>query len=402
MTTSPKPTKSKLIPKRQIKPDIVHDNLYKSIKSFTLQRTGCWNPTSKIKIDRCKPCIAKKNEGCRFINIRAFPTSAFENATSTTEYKENDIVLEDDPYFMDYDGPDPISKYKKLTTMMITKTNYRNIVLQKICKAFTKMLQEDSRRVIEHGTLIRRREPLDNVRHVCDMCLTSIFNLHYMCSVCALDLCVDCYDKNWEEKKNSRLAHCTYRRKHTKEHMVPVIKYKTATLEQFKEQSSKMDEDSKKDNVLYSSMTSTDTHLNESVSSKTAKDENSVAKGEAFMSDEDDFLIVDADALTLDSFRACWGMGKPVIVKNVMDKDSQELWSPETFINKYSIEEKEDGSKKRKIKVKTMTEVINCENGFVHETSVENFFEEYINPTLRKGYKKGKPVVLKIKVSVIS
>ncbi|KAI9491390.1 hypothetical protein BDB00DRAFT_766999 [Zychaea mexicana] len=98
--------------------------------------------------------------------------------------------------------------------------------------------------------------------------------------------------------------------------------------------------------------------------------------------DKDGYLISDADALTLDNFRACWKQGKPVMVKNVMDDASRVLWSPETFIEKH-------GDSK--------TEVIDCRTGYKDESTVERYFKAYNDPTLRSGYDTGNPEVLKIK-----
>ncbi|KAI8881591.1 hypothetical protein K501DRAFT_274454 [Backusella circina FSU 941] len=38
----------------------------------------------------------------------------------------------------------------------------------------------------------------EEYRHVCDVCLTSIFNLHYVCSGCAIDVCLHYYN-NWRQ-----------------------------------------------------------------------------------------------------------------------------------------------------------------------------------------------------------
>ncbi|KAI9274696.1 hypothetical protein BDA99DRAFT_533313 [Phascolomyces articulosus] len=421
MTASTKLVKAKPIPKRQIKPEIIRANLHKTHAPLTPQRGGCWLRSSKLKIDRCRPCIAKKNEGCRFIDMRAFPTDSFEKVALepkknnkkiknddniTNENDTQDIVLEDDPYFISFDGPDPITKYekkKKATHIQKNRITYRNMILPTICKAMVKMLQEDNQRVLDHGALIRRRAPFTNVRHVCDVCLTSIFNLHYMCAVCAMDICVDCYDKDWEEKDNLRIAHCTYRRTHTKDHLVPVIKYELKTLQKFQEQCSQMDVDDNHDKNMTTTtipvngendpllaatsttpppaMTTAEPEKENEEAEPIEKEEQTIVKDET-VKEKNDFLIVDADVVTLEDFRACWRQGKPVMVQNVIDSHSQELWSPESFIKKYG---------------KTETDVIDCKTGFVDITHVKDFFEAYIDSTLRHGYDKGKPVVLKIK-----
>jgi hypothetical protein len=45
------------------------------------------------------------------------------------------------------------------------------------------------------------REGFEGYRHVCDICLTSIFNCHYFCPGCTIDVCLNCYN-NWNDVKN--------------------------------------------------------------------------------------------------------------------------------------------------------------------------------------------------------
>ncbi|KAI8887833.1 hypothetical protein K501DRAFT_268446 [Backusella circina FSU 941] len=70
--------------------------------------------------------------------------------------------------------------------------------------------------------------------HVCNICLTSIFNFHYVCSGCAINVCIHCYN-NWRQLKDdpkkttchNGLKHApqmfTLSQKHTSEDMDTIM-----------------------------------------------------------------------------------------------------------------------------------------------------------------------------------
>jgi hypothetical protein len=50
---------------------------------------------------------------------------------------------------------------------------------------------------------------MESYRHVCDICLASIFNHHYFCPGCAIDICLHCYD-HWNEVEEDRSKTACY------------------------------------------------------------------------------------------------------------------------------------------------------------------------------------------------
>lgn len=50
------------------------------------------------------------------------------------------------------------------------------------------------------------KRPIDRVLEICDLCSTTLFNYHFICTKCGLSLCVDC-----EDERNPHLeeTHCT-------------------------------------------------------------------------------------------------------------------------------------------------------------------------------------------------
>jgi hypothetical protein len=52
------------------------------------------------------------------------------------------------------------------------------------------------------------RKGFEGYRHVCDICLTSIFNYHYFCPACAIDICLHCYSRWRHVKKDPNKSMC--------------------------------------------------------------------------------------------------------------------------------------------------------------------------------------------------
>ncbi|KAI8879584.1 hypothetical protein K501DRAFT_276434 [Backusella circina FSU 941] len=71
----------------------------------------------------------------------------------------------------------------------------------------------------------------EEYRHVCDVCLTSIFNLHYVCSGCAINLCIHCYNY-WRQVKNDpKKTACHRGLKHAPQMFTVSQKYASEDME---------------------------------------------------------------------------------------------------------------------------------------------------------------------------
>lgn len=49
------------------------------------------------------------------------------------------------------------------------------------------------------------------VREMCDVCDTTIFNLHWVCSKCGFGVCVDCYRMRKKGIHEGESAYCCFR-----------------------------------------------------------------------------------------------------------------------------------------------------------------------------------------------
>ncbi|SAM03739.1 hypothetical protein [Absidia glauca] len=180
----------------------------------------------------CLACISEiESDPCRFNYFRAF--------------KRRKTTLEYGPYFVFHRR-----RYFSLQSVPIsnlpTLTKTQQIYIQDALRPTVKRLLDQDLLLMDSliDTIVRRT-PTNNVRHTCDNCLTSIFNVYYMCGLCGLEICVDCFglDSEWTDDNanaplTSDLTICSYERRHNKPQFFPVHKYSMADLLQLRLQTS--------------------------------------------------------------------------------------------------------------------------------------------------------------------
>lgn len=353
--------------------------------TLTVQKTLCrsFKPYDRKAFDVCRACTRSNTLDCRFHNIRGV------NRSDT---------LRRIPHFVNYHGPDTLSKYFQRGRIRHVHKERKHL-LSNIRKGLYQLLQADVKERKQHGNKVRRRPPTDGDRHICDLCSTTLFNAHYMCAICGLDMCPWCYNKEWDRK----MAQCSFRRLHDKSYMVPMEKLNSDMLDKILQQCD-MDIDElmsdTNSNVKCQNdcdardTTSTDdkdsipvkqedSHEHNSISAAPCKDDDHMRKDGKPMCNntisdtvihrysKDGFLDIDATLLTLDVFQHYWKQGKPVQVRNAMMSNNQRAWSPKNFIRKYGEQ---------------VAEVIDCNTGERQDMQVETFFRGFDNPVQRPGY----------------
>lgn len=366
--------------------------------NITVQSTKCrsFKPYDCKPYNMCRACTRLNPVDCRFYKIRGFDCSD----------KSGRI-----PHFVNYHGPDTLSKYFKHGRIRHVQRQRRHL-LSNIRKGLYKLLQADVKERKQHGSKVRRRPPTEGDRHMCDLCSTTLFNAHYMCAVCGLDMCPWCYNQQEWSVKSSR---CTYHRLHDKSHMVPMEKLNSDVIDNILEQCD-MDMDE-----LLSTSTSTDhdaardTIIDDKESIPMKKQENDNERNStsaADCKDDDDdgntkkeeskcsinitdalidkyskngYLDIDGTLITLDIFQQYWKQGKPMQVRNAMMANNQRAWSPKNFIRKYGEQ---------------IAEVIDCHTGERQDMQVESFFRGFDDPVKRPNYDPmtGTSPMYKIKV----
>ncbi|KAI9009988.1 hypothetical protein CLU79DRAFT_483085 [Phycomyces nitens] len=238
--------------------------------------------------------------------------------------------------------------------IIASSEDHKAYVLNQLSGPLINMLKGEVDFVSEYSRSIRRRAPVHYARHICDFCQTSILNAHFTCGVCGSDVCVHCYGSDWDLKKKDKVKVCRQYRSHTKHHMIPIIKYEEATINQLIKES-------------------------QSIANK---------RQEVFGQDNQeldykDVLYLPIEKATIDAFQKEWRRGKPVVVHDVRT-NSDVSWSPSYFISNYNTE---------------MIEVIDCATGEVDQSTVKNYFTGFMNHTKRPGYtpSTGESKTLKIK-----
>merc|ERR1740128_144960 len=82
---------------------------------------------------------------------------------------------------------------KTRASLDVAKTKY---ILSLIGDQFCQMVQQERRCLSVHlgaNKTVAWKRSVRGVREMCDICKTTIFNYHWMCSTCGLFVCLDCY-----------------------------------------------------------------------------------------------------------------------------------------------------------------------------------------------------------------
>ncbi|KAG0168730.1 hypothetical protein DFQ30_004394 [Apophysomyces sp. BC1015] len=295
------------------------------------QNVQCRGTAYKNIPNRCKSCISKKADVCRFAKLRAFR-------------KDNKHY---EPYFVSTEVPDQIRSRTRHDIRTPAKSLQRHL-LKTIRSAFLQMIGKDIDLIKKHEAVLRRRPPMTNVRHRCDICLTSIFNMHWICGVCGLEICNDCYESDWDLKPN-KVVNCTFKRKHTRKHMVPVIKYESRVMKELHAEAMELDDEKSEFPPM-------------------AEKSGTASENEIDHDEYDNVLIVPADKMNISLFQQHWMKGKPVMVQGVMQA-SKEDWSPKYFSRMYG---------------KQAIEVTDCYTGSTSETTIKGFFKGFSGDKRKK------------------
>ncbi|KAI9355856.1 hypothetical protein BD770DRAFT_390889 [Pilaira anomala] len=158
-------------------------------EDIVIQDKSCTErPFYKFK-EQCRSC--ENNGPCSFKGLRGFKIS-----------KKTKSLLHG-PYFPPTNKVDPFQHLKSerftsttpssplSSTSSTSPASAAAYAIKKIKSVFNSVLQRQ-KTITNINKPIRRENP-EGDRHFCDYCYTSLFNYHYVCSICALEICPDCY-----------------------------------------------------------------------------------------------------------------------------------------------------------------------------------------------------------------
>lgn len=179
-----------------------------------VQEKSCNEPPFNKFNAPCRGC--EEEEACSFMGLRGFKVS------------KKTGKLSHGPYFPSTQKYNPLQQLKSLRfNIKPPSRKSPTYAMNKIKSAFNKILLRQKDTLSNEDVLnipIRRENP-EGYRHFCDLCYTGLFNYHFVCSCCALEICPDCYDKFTTITSDDSLLECVKGETHVKEEFVLVSKF---------------------------------------------------------------------------------------------------------------------------------------------------------------------------------
>ncbi|KAJ3240705.1 hypothetical protein HDU81_002896 [Chytriomyces hyalinus] len=201
---------------KRFKASLTHPDAVPSViergESTHIQGSTCQHKTYN-KFNKCKACIRKSGRGdvCRFRGVRVFKQDATDQLIYGPYYYPTPI---DDPHMdptdnviFDIDAePDSDVLIKVPHRHRIhSGSNLEKYILRSTAPVLKEILESEfaclnydpvGRKFLFKSRLAPFLRPTEDkcARHLCDECLTSLFNVHYSCSVCAKEICRACFE----------------------------------------------------------------------------------------------------------------------------------------------------------------------------------------------------------------
>ena len=187
---------------------IIRRNIVEILESRTvgeifIQDGPCFLSASGVP--ECRECartpLAEREEillNGKFTEDESNITCSFYSFRKLRLTKQKELVVAGYLNPMKDPKPDQISlwtpdKNNPPSNCDITKTKY---ILGLIGDQFCQMVQQERKCLSIHmgaNKTIAWKAPVRGVREMCDVCKTTLFNYHWICGVCGMFVCLDCY-----------------------------------------------------------------------------------------------------------------------------------------------------------------------------------------------------------------
>ncbi|KAI8841032.1 hypothetical protein BJ741DRAFT_595089 [Chytriomyces cf. hyalinus JEL632] len=355
--------------------------------SHHLQMGGCLMRAYK-DFNKCKACIRKAGKGdvCRFRGFRVFkqtadglsygpsfypaPIDAASLNTARSIHIDLDSESNSDVLIKVEDRHEIISsshheKYILRSTAPVLKTildfEFDCLNYDPIGKKFT-----------SQSRLAPFLRPPDNncARHLCDECLTSLFNVYYACSVCAKEICRACYEglpENTPADDNGAfrayvsgsrdvLERCFVKgRSHSKLNFLTISKYSADVLS---------DMYARVQSVLEKGILEITPPLLPSTIPSA-----DVPEYRDFSKDSRNYTRISSSTMNADDlFYSAWQRGETVVYEGGSGKTG-DRWTAKYFIENYGSDH---------------AVVVDCETKFGTSMAVSEFFKYWVDPSLKR------------------
>ncbi|KND04187.1 uncharacterized protein SPPG_01621 [Spizellomyces punctatus DAOM BR117] len=141
--------------------------------------------------DRCRPCLAKKGEPCRFQGMRAFrmkDKTPIEDPYFFSDKPMEDVNVPSIPHSGNFPPLSDATAYK----LCLSYTAFRECIDRELAHITA---YASGNRTTASLHCIKRPIPL--TRQTCDICEQGIYNTYYMCTICGRDMCLLCVEEGW-------------------------------------------------------------------------------------------------------------------------------------------------------------------------------------------------------------
>lgn len=375
-------------------------SLYKS--RINTQDDNCFLSSSKLpQCHECAKNIMTNKYTCRFFDFRKLQRDSNSGSVQVVGF----LDPQEDP--TDKDLKIWMINDEKLQVDEIT----RNYIVKFLVHVFCELSKAEKRVREEWKKEIIWKRPVIQVREQCDVCNTSLFNLHWTCTHCGANACIDCYEERkrglirWKPKskidKEERDKFFWLKCNQRKEHDLALTQIITDTsMETMNEivhqicrekdipnkcvcqlENKKVTKSMPNDTFLsamkrlrYRSRKQYDIsgYISDMVAHKRIS-KNRIIKFDSPSESEETYAF----------FQNQWERGLPVVVANSNRNMNKSIWKPEYFSKKFGNEKHE---------------MVDCKNGAtIKQVDMKHFWNGFDLISTRIPKDHNEKVVLKLK-----
>lgn len=318
----------------------VKRRVHQSTPTILTQRNYCISYPKQIS--QCIDCQTANPKdfslylaGCRFQHCRIFryfgdnvyEVEGFTTSTKATKDDTTALVLPDS-------GGQPV-----------LNTADANYIFSRIAKVFCLIFQHEQteRSTFDESTIIWRKS-MAGWREVCDECLTTLFNSHYMCTQCGHMICIECSYQLTQltiEKRKKLKRFCPHETPYSLAEFIPweiLVKLRSNVIDYLSklqiDYSIKLYPSTKAENLSMFIKTLKTKRLMDSRDVQrlwSADDCEHDSNIEFFCNGRLPVFNEWNTESTKNFFRKVWSTSCPVLVRRVHENLSKTLWQPEAF-----------------------------------------------------------------------
>ncbi|KAJ3035505.1 hypothetical protein HDV00_003711 [Rhizophlyctis rosea] len=350
-------------------PLVIDENVARKIDLINdqIQTRACQQIAKTQKIEVCRACTRKNGDPCRFREFRGL----------TIGGKGRYI----DQSFIDKStDKDAVVSIGEHTSAVLPSDSSESYILNIASAAFHRLLKEELTFLSAQKTTFLR-PPFAGTRQSCDHCETSIFNVHFMCTKCGMDICMDCALEFDDTSLSSKLGYCKKHTRHFRSDLMVVYRLPMdkciRTMKDAETWASRAPE------LMSPSFKAQKPIVKQILEPEAFVNGARVPSHIPFdiFADSSNYMRVAASRASFDGFQKNWRNREIVVVTCLLDRVTAD-WSPLHFIEEHGTE---------------VTKMADCRTGAEVEMEVGTFFEGFLGRERKPVGADGKEMILKLK-----